>query len=96
MWVMGFFVTTPCTIIVGEPEIVTGRTAGVPFPAETRDFVYSTASRPTEAHPASYPMGIGDSFPVARMQEREASSELKNGGAIPPLPDGCLRGLVRN
>jgi hypothetical protein len=38
-------------------------------------------------------MGIGDSFPGSKMQDREAdhsppsSSEAKNGGAIPPLPD---------
>jgi hypothetical protein len=44
------------------------------------------------AHPASYPMGIEDSFPGVNRLGREAdhphpsSAEVKNGGAISPLP----------
>jgi hypothetical protein len=43
------------------------------------------------AHPASYPMGTGGSFPGVKWQGHEAdhslpsSAEVKNGGAIPPL-----------
>jgi hypothetical protein len=44
------------------------------------------------AHPSSQPMGTGGSFPKVKRQEREAdhsppsSAEVKNGGAIRPLP----------
>jgi hypothetical protein len=45
-----------------------------------------------EAHPASYSMRTGDSFPEVKRLGRDAdrsppsNAELKNGGAIPPLP----------
>jgi hypothetical protein len=55
-----------------------------------------------QAHPASYPMGIEDYFyPRLKQQRREAdrsppsSAEIKNGGAIPPLPI-CVHGIVLN
>jgi hypothetical protein len=44
------------------------------------------------ATPASYPMGIGDSFPEVKRPKREAdcsppySAKVKNCGAITPLP----------
>jgi hypothetical protein len=53
------------------------------------------------AHPASYLMGTGGSFPEVKRSGREAdhpppsSAEVKNGGAILPLPP-CLNGLVLN
>jgi hypothetical protein len=46
-----------------------------------------------EAHPASYPMGTGGSFPGVKQQGREAdhsppcNAEVENGEAIPPLPN---------
>jgi hypothetical protein len=46
------------------------------------------------AHPASYPMGTGGSFHGGvKRQGREddhsppSGAEVKNGGAIPPLPN---------
>jgi hypothetical protein len=53
------------------------------------------------AHPASYSMGTGGSFPGVKRLGREAdrsppsSAKVKNGGAIPPLPT-CLHGIVLN
>jgi hypothetical protein len=49
------------------------------------------------AHPATYPMGTGAIFPGVKRQGREAdhsptsSAEVKNGGAIPPIPDTSSR-----
>jgi hypothetical protein len=47
----------------------------------------------SEAHPVSYPMGTGGSFPWGIKQQRRqadhsspSSAEVKEGGAIPPLP----------
>jgi hypothetical protein len=44
------------------------------------------------AHPASYPVGAGDSFPRIKRPRRESdhpplsSAEVKNDGAIAPFP----------
>jgi hypothetical protein len=46
----------------------------------------------SRTHPASYPVGTGADFPEIKRPGREAdhsppsSAEVKNGGAIPPLP----------
>jgi hypothetical protein len=46
----------------------------------------------SEAHPASYKMGTGGCFPGKKRPghetdySRQPSVEVKNGGAIPPLP----------
>jgi hypothetical protein len=48
------------------------------------------------AHPVSYTMGSGGCFPGVKRHEREAyysppsTSEIKNVGAIPPLPHTSL------
>jgi hypothetical protein len=53
----------------------------------------SSAQAGSGAHPASYPVGTGSFFPpVVKWPGREAdhlrppNSEMKNGGAVPPLP----------
>jgi hypothetical protein len=44
--------------------IATGKTAGVRFQARARDFcLLHNAQAGCGAHPASYPLGIGVSFP---------------------------------
>jgi hypothetical protein len=50
--------------------IATGWTTGVRLPTGTRDFslLYSVQTG-SEAHPASYPMGIGGSFPGGKETE---------------------------
>jgi hypothetical protein len=54
--------------------------------------VLHSAQTGSEAHSASYPMGTGGSFPVVKRQVRESdhsppsSVEVKNDGAITPLP----------
>jgi hypothetical protein len=69
-------------------DIASGWTSVVQFPAVER--VYCTASR--WAHPASYTMDIGSSFPGVNWQWRAAShsppsnAEVKNWEVIPPLP----------
>jgi hypothetical protein len=61
------------------------------IPARARDFLHSVLTG-SEAHPASYPIGTGISFPGIKGPGREAdrahpsSVEVKNGGTIPPLP----------
>jgi hypothetical protein len=55
-------------------------------------FSYSQRPDGSGAHPATYPMGTGGSFPGSKAAGREddhsslSSAEVKNGGAIPPLP----------
>jgi hypothetical protein len=49
----------------------------------------------------SYPMDTGGSFSGVKQQRLEAdhsppsSAQIKNGGAVPPLPI-CLHGIVLN
>jgi hypothetical protein len=67
-----------------------GRGVGVCIPARGNIFLISTGYG---AHPASYSMGTGDYSPRVKCPGREdqhsppSSAEVKNGGAIPPLPD---------
>jgi hypothetical protein len=66
---------------------------GVRFPVRTRELslLYSIHTD-SGANPASYTMGTGGPLPAIKRPEREAdhplpsSAEVKNGGAIPPLP----------
>jgi hypothetical protein len=65
------------------------RPGSIPFSA--RFSLLHSVQTESEAHSASYPMGTGGSSPGTKRQGREAghspsSSEVKNGGAIPPLP----------
>jgi hypothetical protein len=68
--------------------------AGVLFPAGARDFsVLHSVQTGSEAHPASYTMSTGASFPVwVKWLGHEAghspspSAKVKNGGAIFQLP----------
>jgi hypothetical protein len=70
-----------------------GWTAGIRFPAGVRHFslLYSIQTD-SGAHSASCPVGNGGSFPGVKRPGREAdhsppsSAEVKNGGALPPLP----------
>jgi hypothetical protein len=73
------------------------RGIGVPFPARVgRSSILHRVQIGSEAHPASYPMVAG-----GKAAEREAdnspapSAEVKNDGAIPPLPIR-LHGVVLN
>jgi hypothetical protein len=56
-----------------------------------RDFLHN-AQTGCGAQPASYPVGIGAISPGVKRPRREVehslpfSTEVKNGGAIPPLP----------
>jgi hypothetical protein len=74
--------------------IATSWTATVRFPVEAREFsLLRRVQTYSGAHPASYPMGTGGSFPgVKRLGSKNDRSplpgvEVMNGGAIPPLPD---------
>jgi hypothetical protein len=69
-------------------------TAGVQFPARpTRLSLLHSAQTGSGVHRASYPVSTGGCLPGAEQQEREAdhsspfSAQIKNGGAILPLPD---------
>jgi hypothetical protein len=66
---------------------------GVRFPSEAGIFLFTTASKPAETYPASYPMCTGCSFPGVKRPEYEAghsppsTDEVKMRGDIPPLPN---------
>jgi hypothetical protein len=53
-----------------------------------RDFLVShNVQTGSGAHPASYPVGTIGSFPGRAVDHSPSySAEIKNGGAIPPLP----------
>jgi hypothetical protein len=68
-------------------------TTGVQLPEEERDFSpFRNLKIRSAAHPASYTMGTGAISPVIKRLGSEAdhstppSTEVKNCGAIPPLP----------
>jgi hypothetical protein len=72
--------------------IAAGWTASVRFPAGASDFpLLHSLQTGSWSHPASYPVGTGDSLKVKR-SGRDADhsplsiAEVKNGGTIPPLP----------
>jgi hypothetical protein len=63
-------------------------------PGRGKFFSSSQVQTGSGAHTASYPMGTGGNFPGGKVAEAcEAhnpplsSAEVKNGGAIPPLPN---------
>jgi hypothetical protein len=70
-----------------------GLTTGVPFPARVTDF-FSLYSVQIDygVHSAPYSIGTRCSFLGVQRPRREAdhsppsTAEVKNGGAIPPLP----------
>jgi hypothetical protein len=58
-------------------------------------FLMHSVQTGSGAHPASYPMGTGAISLGVKLQGREAdnspsNAEVKNGGAIPPLPNTFL------
>jgi hypothetical protein len=61
------------------------------IPDNARFFVLHSIQADSEAHPASYPTGTGDSFPGEQAAGGEAdrsppyNAKVKKGGAIPPL-----------
>jgi hypothetical protein len=59
--------------------------AGVRFPAGANIFLYVGSRSALELPSASYPEGSGDSFPGGKA-DYSSNAEVKNGGAIPPLP----------
>jgi hypothetical protein len=64
-----------------------GLTAGVRFPACTRYFDLRSVQTDFGAHPTSYPMGTGANVPGREADHSPpSSSEVKNDGAMPPLP----------
>jgi hypothetical protein len=73
--------------------ITTDWTSRVRFPA-VQDFLFTTASRPARG-PTQHPIlwAPGALSPEVKRPGREAdhspqsSAEVKNGGAIPPLPN---------
>jgi hypothetical protein len=62
-----------------------------------RDSILHRVQTNCGAQPASYSMGTGGSFHAVKRQGREAdrslpsSAEVKNGGAMPPLPNTSSR-----
>jgi hypothetical protein len=69
------------------------RGVGVPSPGGGKNFHFSMSFRPfSGAHPASYPMGTGGSFPGVKRQGREADhspparAEVKKTWVYNPLP----------
>jgi hypothetical protein len=66
--------------------------AWVRFPAVQDFSLLHSIQTDSGAQPASSPMGTGGCFPGGKAAGREAdhsppfSAEVKNGGAIPPLP----------
>jgi hypothetical protein len=68
-----------------------GWTAGIQFPAGVRFSLLHSVQSGSGAHPASYPLGTGGSFPGGKTAGAWSwppppSAEVKNGWAIPPLP----------
>jgi hypothetical protein len=70
-----------------------GRRNGVRFPAQKKDFsLLHSAQMGSEAKPASYTIDSGGCFHWVKRLGREgdhllpSSAEVKNYGAIPPLP----------
>jgi hypothetical protein len=70
-----------------------GLRAWVRFPAGRINFsLFHRVQTGSEAYPTSYSTGTGAFFPVIKRQGRDAdhsspsSAEVKNGGAILPLP----------
>jgi hypothetical protein len=67
-------------------------TTEVRFPAGERDISLLHSETGSVVHPASYPMGARNSFLGGKAAGGEpdrsppSNAEVKNGGAIPPLP----------
>jgi hypothetical protein len=78
-----------------------GSMAAVRFPSGARLLLLHSIQIGSDAHPASYPMGTEGFSPGVKQPGREAnnsppsSTEVKNGGAIPPLPI-CHHGVMLN
>jgi hypothetical protein len=76
-------------------------TTGVRFSAREKLFLLHSVHTGSGTHPASYPIGTGCSSPGVKRPVREpdhsppASAEVKNDGAIPPLPIR-LHGIMLN
>jgi hypothetical protein len=64
-------------------------------PGRVKNFPLHVVQTSSEAHPVTYPMSIGGSFPGIKRKGREAdhsppsSAEVKNDGAVTPLPSTC-------
>jgi hypothetical protein len=70
--------------------MATGGTAVVRVPGKYFSLLHSVQTG-SGAHPASYPMGsgalsVGVKLPGSEADHSSPSAEVKNGGAIPPLP----------
>jgi hypothetical protein len=68
-----------------------GNRGSIPSKGERFSLLHNVQTS-SEAYPATYPMGTGDSFPGVNRQVYEAdhsppsSVEVKNGGAMPSNP----------
>jgi hypothetical protein len=72
--------------------IATGWTTGVRFLVRARDFsLLHSVQTGFQAYLASYLMGTGRSIPGDREADHSppSSTDVKNGGAIPPLSHTC-------
>jgi hypothetical protein len=74
--------------------ITAGWTIGIRGPTGARDFtLLHSVETGSGAHPSSLPVAIGSPSPGVKQPQREAdtsppsSSEVRTGGATPPLPD---------
>jgi hypothetical protein len=83
-------------------SIEMGWTPGVRFLGGARDFsLLHSVQTGSRAHPVSYPVGTGALSSEVNRPGREthhsppSGAEVKNGGAIPPLPIR-LHGVVLN
>jgi hypothetical protein len=70
-----------------------GWTTGIRYPAVAKDIsVLHSVKTYSGAHLASYPIGTGAVSPEEKRPGRKADhappsiADIKNGGAIPPLP----------
>jgi hypothetical protein len=62
------------------------------IPGRDRDFSPHLVQTGSGAHPVSYPVGTGGSFPggkaaVTWSLPLPSNAEVKTGGGIPPFPD---------
>jgi hypothetical protein len=84
-------------VIIG---VATGWTARVRLPAVQDFSLLHIVQIGSGAHPASYPMGTGGSFPGNTAAGRDdgylppLSAMVKNSRAKSPLPHVCLHGIV--
>jgi hypothetical protein len=79
-----------------------GCKAWVRFPTEASFSLLHVVQTGSGVYPVSYPMGTGGSFPGVKPPKSKpensppSNAEVKNGGAIPPLPHTSSLSTVTN